>query len=100
MKTLEVRCCCIPKKLLGWLDVPDHIKDGDNIQFSILPQLPPTGLFGLDKPDSVSFQQVTLTASEYWEKLDENNSRGYLALKSNETPLENLRTLSGFRENK
>lgn len=25
MKTLEVRCCCKPEKLLGWVEVPDHI---------------------------------------------------------------------------
>lgn len=24
MKNLEVRCCCAPQKLLGWLDVQDH----------------------------------------------------------------------------
>lgn len=25
MRTLEVRCCCQPQKMLGWVEVPDHL---------------------------------------------------------------------------
>ena len=25
MKTLEVRCYCKPEKMLGWVEVPDHL---------------------------------------------------------------------------
>ena len=27
-RTLEVRCCCQPRKLVGWLDVPDDDQPG------------------------------------------------------------------------
>lgn len=27
VRTLEVRCCCQPRKLMGWVDVPDDVAD-------------------------------------------------------------------------
>lgn len=79
MKKLEVRCCCDPNRLLGWLPVPDHVAEsGKHVLF------PVRGGEILDLPIGVVF-------SPAW---------GYrTTINSNETPLEVLRDIPGFVEN-
>ena len=64
MRQLEVRCCCEPRKLLGWIQVPDHMMVlGKELTVS----RPPVQAMGakqdlpaMGKPDHVTFKVTSL----------------------------------------
>jgi len=78
MRQFEVRCCCIPERLLGWLDVPE------------------------DARREVSFAQfedgylkaVTLPI----EMLSTPGRPGYWAIKAEGMTIDELRKIPGFKE--
>jgi hypothetical protein len=60
-KLLEVRCCCQPQKLLGWLPGPDDARKGMKCCFSIKP----AGMLSAFSADFVpKFDQLTLSIAQ------------------------------------
>lgn len=74
---MEVRCCCVPKKLLGWL--PALTKGAPIFRFCTYPD----------------YRIIELTVATIVME-DRTSHRAY---KSDETPLEVLRTIRGWKEN-
>jgi hypothetical protein len=87
---LEVRCCCMPLKLLGYVDVDFHVCAGNTVAFEYLV---PVEQFA--DGDTARRMLVALTAQYYSPPGDVPS---YLALKSNDCPIEVLRQLPGFTE--
>jgi hypothetical protein len=91
---IEVRCCCLPNKLLGWIDVKEPLVRGQIYTFPYTETVEATfcgaEIVPISKGYSVGLQLERITVNE--EK--------YLAFKSEETPLETLRKLPNFTENK
>jgi hypothetical protein len=75
---IEVRCCCQPRKLLGYLDIPT----------------PRAGHIVFPLPGERGFDSLSLPVATFQ---DENGNR-YKAIKSEETPIETLRRLPCFIE--
>lgn len=89
---MEVRCCCQPQKLLGWLPVPDDVHDGRVLRFIVRP---------------ARWEFTSVEATPEYKKVDEIElpvarlgivGVTILALKSEETPIERLRLIPGFVE--
>jgi len=96
MRRVEVRCCCRPEKLLGWLPVDEaRIFVGSRVKFLIAPArtFKELGLEGV-----AGFEVEVLTLPILWAIMPLEENR--LALKSEDTPVEVLRRISGFVENK
>lgn len=81
---IEVRCCCQPKKLLGWMDVREP-RHGSSVTFLLTRSL-------LD-PQHGSVQRLTLPLAPIVE-----DGRSWLAFKAEDTPIETLRRIGAFRE--
>lgn len=94
---LEVRCCCQPTKLLGWLPVRDEVHDGDRIDFAVSTSWSILSSQDIPRP---CVDKITLQAATYWERFDIEGApaEAHLALKSEETPVERLRLIRGFEE--
>lgn len=90
---IEVRCCCIPKKLMGWIDLPGGVFRGQIINFDI------TELHSPVMPGyKPVFKQRTISLPV--EVINIPGKQPYLALKSEETPLSEIRKIKTFTENK
>jgi hypothetical protein len=89
--TLEVRCCCRPNKLLGWIDTPLPVSPGAWITFWVPPIARGVGTTGIEIEAGF---RVALPVE--WIILP--GGMRHLALKSEETPIETLRRIQGFRE--
>ncbi len=88
---VEVRCCCQPQKLLGWLDVPRDVRPGDSIRFPIV-RVFGSALAGT--PLRIQEHSVELPVAVF-----QDGSYEGIAFKSEETPIETLRMIRGFTEN-
>lgn len=88
MRRVEVRCCCVPSKLLGSLPVMDRdLVLGRRIEFVVLQR------FGEPRLPRVSLEIAT------WESgVGRVELAGGLAIKSNDVPIEVLRRIPGFIE--
>lgn len=93
---LEVRCCCTPRKLLGWIDVPDRSL-APYIRFCPLPA-PSVADFVRAENVMRSGDVVTLSVAQYEYAPDRRTTRPYFALKAEGVPIETLRLLRGFEE--
>jgi len=97
----EVRCCCTPKKLLGWLDVPDELLfEGNTISFRIPPRCyqPIGAALVFERAINVRLPVAMFRAGmplEFAYGIPDQ----HLALKSEETPIDLLRRVPGFVEN-
>lgn len=110
---VEVRCCCNPGKLLGWIDLAgrQQIAEGDRFSFMLQPvkdQSPyaeavfrASAIYGLGR------DSLTLDVAFWYDRQeipDGNggmliaNAQEGLALISNDTPIETLRRIIGFQE--
>lgn len=81
---MEVRCCCVPKKLLGWVDIKH--KGSNTIMW------PPA--FSIDEagePRCIELEVALFNPGD--------GTEPYHALKSGELPIETLRLIPGFKEN-
>jgi len=97
LRRVEVRCCCRPEKLLGWLPVDEaRIFVGSRVKFLIAPARTFKEL-GLE---SVSGFEVEVLTLPILEAVMPGELVGHPALKSEETPIEVLRRIPGFVENK
>ncbi len=94
---MEVRCCCNPKKLMGWLPV-DRI--GARVDYHIIEQ----GFSWRDvslEGALFSEPKITIVSLPVQTFIDpESGNPPKLALKSEETPIETLRKIRGFIEAK
>lgn len=89
-RRLEVRCCCIPGKLLGWYDVPQYVqlKDGVSFQTFYLTPVISEPVRDIDTPIEIA----TLTLCNFTNEA----GRTYLAIKDNGIPWEKLKRLRDF----
>jgi hypothetical protein len=81
MRTLEVRCCCQPRKLLGWVDVPDELaRDGSTLVVTVR-KYPPLCGFALfhDLPPLPTVEQIRFPIADFSPAWDAPN---YPALKA------------------
>lgn len=92
---IEVRCCCQPQKLLGWLPRPPNVRVGTAFIFRVAEPYDRT-LKGYDDPKTFRTTSVYLPVALFEPG---GGAEPYPALKSEETPLETLRQIRGFREN-
>lgn len=95
MKYVEVRCCCEPMKLLGYLPVPDRTPIAPGVSVKFL--LPPRAASSLRSASWRLFERpeiLTLTITPYGRG---DMSEG-LAFKSDDTPIETLRRIPNFLE--
>lgn len=97
---LEVRCCCVPKKLLGWLEVADYrVREGNTIQFILPPIYERIFIDGRRYETMTAACYVRLPIARIgMTDLFTGEPASHLALKSEETPLETLRQIPGFVE--
>jgi len=93
---VEVRCCCNPAQLLGWVELPvTQIQEGDVHAFALF-----------DRSAVPKHEILRLPVAYWWHHMrgfdgaDEVkiNRESGLALKSNDTPIEKLRRIPGFEE--
>lgn len=84
MRRLQVRCCCQPKKILGTLPVPDIIRSGQCITY-LKNTLQSGG----------HVETITLPIATIYSRRTQDYS---LALKAEGVPIEVLRTINGFQE--
>lgn len=99
MKRMEVRCCCKPQKLLGWLPVPASAALGETLHFTI----PPVVRFLGTPLEPQGFTEegrrvISLPVEMFGGVIRPGVFGEHLALKSEETPLETLRQIPGFVE--
>jgi hypothetical protein len=88
---VEVRCCCEPNKIIGWLRMPNP------------PTRPGTVPVLLRSPDVLASDlphMVELEAAWLWGAFDRTGDQTRrIAFKDNHMPIETLRLLPGFEEN-
>lgn len=78
---IEVRCCCQPRKLLGYMNIPMP-----KTQYVVFPLAP--------RPGDMGFSSLQLPLAVF---VDERGNR-HKAFKSEETPIEVLRRVGCFIE--
>jgi len=88
---LEVRCCCLPDKLLGWLPVSSSDFQCSYGTFEI-PTLAPLNYDSTAKLSTKLFKTITLPISTIQLK----NKGRYTAYKSDNHPPEVLKQIPGF----
>jgi hypothetical protein len=95
---LQVRCCCDPAKLLGWVTVDaSQVYEGNRIQFLLRTEYTLVRLAGND----LYIRQPAVLELEVasWESGCEFGTfTGGLALRSDDTPLELLRRIPSWVE--
>lgn len=103
MIKLEIRCCCIPRKLQGWINVPEElVKAGGEVTLPLRKSISGKRFVSLQVAHIKREHYVTL---EEQERLDPSILQGlegsteYVALKSEDVPIEVLRNIPGFIEN-
>jgi hypothetical protein len=102
---VEVRCCCDPGKLLGWIELAGraHVAEGERFTFLLQPVNDMSPYLEAALRRTVDAEVLTLPV-DYWSKwiatLDgaPPTLEDGLALKSNDTPIEQLRRILGFEE--
>lgn len=99
-KLLEVRCCCQPRRLLGWLAAPERPEVGLKVTFAVRPER--SLQFAHNPPQRGGGWTVSLPIERFAESrigVDGSEHRAHgLAFKSEETPVETLRRIPGFIE--
>jgi len=108
---VEVRCCCDPGKLLGWVDLPGvpHVNEGDRFVFRLnadrLLQAKPASPY-LESALMGRVEKLELSVA-FWHQWHEaldvcggaaRTMIGGLAFRSDDTPIETLRRIIGFQE--
>lgn len=94
MRRLDVRCCCDAGKLLGYLDVKDEDASPWRVLRFARYASPFSDSVAVSSPDAVDVQIVTLEVADCWLPGRDR----FLAVKSNDTPIEVLRELPNFTE--
>lgn len=106
---LEVRCCCKPTKLLGWLEVPrELVQLGGRVCFETEPRYQWADGYAvqLHRRQTITLPIAMFKTTDVFRvEVDGRHEDfelewdAHLALKSEEVPLEVLRQIPGFLEN-
>lgn len=89
---LEVRCCCQPTKLLGWLEIGNYLPHHPLPRFIRFPALSSM------RRSALSFPYIELPIEMFHTAMDEEPMREYPAIKAEGVTLDQLKTLHGFTE--
>ena len=87
----EVRCCCQPNKLLGWLDVRE---DADHIMFMISPEPKRVPRMIDHTQETMQVERVVLDVARL-----RRPEGDIIAIKDNGLSIDKLRRIPGFIEN-
>lgn len=99
----EIRCCCDPGKLLGYVEVDrPYIYEGEVLQFVLRSEWKLEHWWNLDSNDSVALRppaplRLPVAFVHGFDRSTGEPIHG-LAIKSNDTPIETLRRIIGFQE--
>jgi hypothetical protein len=103
-RMIEVRCCCQPRKLLGWLPYDGELQRGKVVSFVAAPELHVRDV--LNAAEEIlsdarySSQVVSLPLEEFRHYFPrEGDHYKGIAFKSEETPTTVLRRIRGFVPN-
>lgn len=88
INSVEVRCCCNPKRLLGTIPVTGELRAGQPIKFPLLPKT--EGFY--------EHEHLTLELHEFWHSDLGEDYEIKIALKAEGEPIEKLRRIVGFKE--
>lgn len=88
MKRYEVRCCCEPEKLRGWIDVEG---DQRSYKFNLRPEFSASVFDAI--PSAVTLDSLIMDMALI---NPGNGGRDYFALKAEGIPPEKLRRIPGF----
>lgn len=91
----EVRCCCMPTKLLGHVETDMRMERGRKIVFALAP------LSVTAPPETLTTEAATINIPRFNFDSFESYLDGYeshLAIKSNDYPIETWRRVAGFTE--
>lgn len=86
---LELRCCCEALKLLGWIEVPEQARHGQQVSYALLDKLS----LGEELPRPLL--SVVLEVAHFYEQ---ETKLPRLAVKCCRVPLEVLRRIASFEE--
>lgn len=92
---LEVRCCCQPTKLLGYLPLPPGVEPAAGKTVRFCWNVRNAGewvAFGLVTPTVLHEIRLPI------ERIENGTGYAWLAFKSEETSIETLRQIPGFLE--
>lgn len=87
----EVRCCCTPQKLLGWLEAPEGVREWN---WPLSEPMPWNRITQLDQM-TLPVNRISLPIAPIF-----INGRQYLAVKAEGVEIETLRNVVGFIEAK
>lgn len=87
----EVRCCCKPEKLLGHVDTEVLVGHGVRLVFL----LAPLSATDIGRPETLHTEVAQINIPTFG-----GDYHGYLAIKSNDYPIETWRRVAGFKEAK
>lgn len=94
MNKIEVRCCCQPQKLLGWLRYRGRLPHV--FVFTLMKQtLSPFSHFDPKISTHIEKEEIRLPVEVFCKPFEV----GYLAVKAEHTPIETLRKIPDFEEN-
>lgn len=89
---LEVRCCCDPKKVLGYLEHPRLQNVGDTYWFPFArPADYAMASFGFEPSEPIMYR-LELTVDQ----ISHGDGLVFLAIKNRDYPLEDLKRIPGF----
>lgn len=91
---LPIHCCCNPGERLGWIDAPP--REG-TVTYSVLKQAQPAG-FDKTRTTEPTIEKVALEVARLYEA--DGTGEWKLAVKSMHLPIETLRRLPTFEEEK
>jgi hypothetical protein len=108
-RAVEVRCCCTPNKVLGYLPVPGALEVGKRVVFVLDTARSDAWVLGLRLEVPETFPTITFEVARWSESRIrelpaigvvgfELERTGGLALKHENVTLEELRRIDGFVE--
>ncbi len=94
---LEVRCCCKPERLLGFLDVEERdARRGARLSFRCQRLIDPRDLDS--RSDELPYTETVIVSLVVALLNISTIGTAYLALQSDDYPIEELRAIPGFVE--
>ncbi len=93
---VEVRCCCMASKLLGWLET--YITERESVQEVTFVAVDCVRIDNIENGPAFMYTDRLITLP--MATVQHPDGRRYKAFKSEETPIEVLRRIPGFTENK
>ena len=97
----EVRCCCNPDKLVGWLEMPERDKGAFVVQLDATDYWDPNGQVDVLRLEVDILSTAVINIADLLHDNDEFLPKitGYKAVKAEDVPLETLKRIPGFTPN-